>query len=99
LKLKGFQRQYLRSKAHHLKPKIQIGKNNINSGVINAINEAFNNNELIKIKLFSTQDKDDQISKITSQIDCSIVGDIGRILIAFKEFPEKQDRKIKLPYK
>ena len=99
MKLTGSHRHFLRSKAHHLKPKVQIGKNNINKGVINAINEAFNNNELIKIKLFSTKDKDGQISEITSQIDCSIVGDIGRILIAFKEFPKKEDRKIKLPNK
>jgi len=99
LKLKGFQRHFLRSKAHYLKPKVQIGKNNINEGVINAIKEAFNSNELIKIKLYSSQNKEEQISKITSQIECFIVGDIGKVLIAFKEFPEKEDRKIKLPNK
>ena len=49
--LKGYQRKYLRSLAHHLKPTVFIGKNELTEGVFNSINDAFSNQELIKIKI------------------------------------------------
>ena len=99
MKLKGFQRQYLRAKAHHLKPKIVIGKNYISDGVLNAIREVFHSEELIKIKLPDTKEKNKYISIISSSINCAVVWSIGKVLIAYKEFPEKELQKIKLPNK
>lgn len=40
MELRGKQKRFLRSQAHHLQPIFQIGKNGINDAVIVQINEA-----------------------------------------------------------
>ena len=51
MELRGKQKRFLRSQAHHLQPIFQIGKNGINDAVIVQINEALEKRELIKINL------------------------------------------------
>ena len=97
--LKGYQRKFLRSRAHHIKPTVFIGKNNLKPGVYNSINNAFTTNELIKIKIPSRDVATNIIEKITKSNKCSVVGSIGRILIAYKENEDPELRKIKLPTK
>ena len=64
MKLTSNQRKSLRAKAHHIKPQILIGKNEINKGVLNSIDESLNSNELIKIKFHE--------GKITDERKCRI---------------------------
>ena len=97
--LKGYQRKFLRSRAHHIKPTVFIGKNNLKPGVYNSINDAFTINELIKIKIPSRDVATNIIDKITKNNKCSVVGSIGRILIAYKKNEDPELRKIKLPKK
>ena len=49
-KINSHQCRYLKSKAHHLNPVIIIGKNGLNDGIIQSINNALTAQELIKIK-------------------------------------------------
>lgn len=51
LELKGKQRRYLKSLANQLKPAVFAGKEGVSSGLLAALEEAFNTRELIKIKL------------------------------------------------
>ena len=97
--LKGYQRKFLRSRAHHIKPTVFIGKNDLKPGVYNSINDAFSTNELIKIKIPSRDVANNIIEKITKKNKCNVVGSIGRILIAYKKNKEPELRKIKLPKK
>ena len=97
--LKGYQRKFLRSRAHHIKPTVFIGKNDLKPGVYNSINDAFTTNELIKIKIPSRDVANNMIEKISKEIKCIVVGSIGRILIAYKENEDPELRKIKLPKK
>ena len=99
MKLLGHQRKYLRSLAHHLKPKVVIGKHGINDGCISSIKDAFNTDEIIKIKIHENKNVDKQISYITDEVKCNIVGHIGKILIFYKENKTKELRKIILPIK
>ena len=48
------QRAYLKSLASNLNPIFQIGKSSITPEITEAIAEAFNNNELIKIAVLKT---------------------------------------------
>tara|TARA_Y100001960_G_C14622967_1_gene801642 strand:+ start:64 stop:366 length:303 start_codon:yes stop_codon:yes gene_type:complete len=98
-KLKGYQRKFLRSNAHHIKPTVFVGKNDLTSGVFNSINDAFSTNELIKIKIPSKDVSPSMIEKISMQNECHIVGSIGRVLIAYKMNKDPELRKIKLPNK
>ena len=99
MELKGYQRKYLRSIAHNLKPSVYVGKNDITEGVFKSINDSFNTNELIKIKLFTSGNKKIKSQIISDKIQCNIVGIIGKILIAYKENKDPELRKIILPNK
>ena len=98
-KLKGYQRKFLRSSAHHIKPKVFIGKNDLTSGVFKSITDAFSTNELIKIKIPSRDVADKLIDEISKHSECHIVGSIGRVLIAYKKNQNPELSKIKLPNK
>lgn len=98
--LKGWQKQYLRSQAHHLKPHVLIGKQGITDGLINAINTELDNHELIKIKFVDLKDEKKDITKeILEKVDCIVVGTIGNIVIVYKENEDEEKRKIKIPKK
>ena len=49
-KLSSSKRSYLKSEAHHLKPIILIGKKGLTDGAIEAINNALEAREIIKIQ-------------------------------------------------
>tara|TARA_B100001996_G_C18371888_1_gene481931 strand:+ start:74 stop:370 length:297 start_codon:yes stop_codon:yes gene_type:complete len=97
LDLSSKQRKYLRALAHDLKPKVYIGKNSINEGTINSINENLDAHELIKIKSHENKLSLDDLSDIKNQTNFSIVGNIGKTIIVYRENADKELRKIKLP--
>jgi len=99
MKLKGYQRKYLRSLAHDLKPTAFIGKNDLSTGVYSSIDDAFKNKELIKIKLFNKDNFDKLVSLLEDNCNCNIVGSVGKILIAYRKNIDPEKRKISLPYK
>src|SRR5690606_27751450 len=45
------QRSQLRSLAHHLKPILQIGKDGVTAAALDAVSQAFNTRELLKVKV------------------------------------------------
>ena len=95
--LSSKQRKYLRSLAHSLKPKVYIGKNSISEGILNSINENLDSDELIKIKSHENKLTSDDLSDIKKQIKLSIVGNIGKTIIVYRQNADKELRKIKLP--
>ena len=48
--LSSKQRKFLRSKAHHLKPVVIIGKADIGDYVIKTVDECLKSHELVKVK-------------------------------------------------
>tara|TARA_B100001029_G_C14940053_1_gene382689 strand:- start:92 stop:400 length:309 start_codon:yes stop_codon:yes gene_type:complete len=91
-------RSFLRSKAHHLEPVLQIGKKGLNASVLDAIDKALYDHELIKIKFREYKgEKDDLAEKIISLTSCSMVGKIGHTIILFRQNKNIDKRKINLP--
>ena len=99
MSLKGYQRKYLRSLAHHLSPTVFIGKNELTEGVFSSINDAFSKKELIKIKIHKKEKENYLIDEIVKMNKCVVVGSIGKILIVYKQNTNPELRKIKLPKK
>ena len=96
--LKGSQRKYLRSQAHHLKPLVIIGRNGINKQVIGSVDMALKDHELIKVKFGEFKDAKKEISaEIAQATKSEVVGIIGNIAILFRQHPELEKRKIKIP--
>lgn len=88
--LTGKQKRYLRSLAVNMKPVTQIGKDGVTDAVLESLNDAFNNKELIKINLLKTceDDKNAVAEEITSSIKCELVQIIGKTIVLYKRNKE-----------
>ena len=94
--LKGKQKRYLRSQAHHLDPIFQIGKNGLNNELKTAIREALDARELIKISLLQNTDEEAQevAQVLEDQLNLEVVQIIGRTIVLFKPSTKEKNRKI-----
>ena len=96
MELRGKQKRFLRSKAHHLQPIFQIGKNGINDAVLVKIAEALEKRELIKINLLQNTDEiaDDVAQVIEKNVHCDVVQIIGRVLVLYKPSSKEKYQRI-----
>jgi len=91
------QRAYLKSLASTLDPLFQIGKGSVTPEVIEAISEAFNNRELLKIAVLKNcMDDPRSIAEVVAERTRSqVVHVIGKKIVLYK--PDKKNPKIVLP--
>lgn len=91
------QRAYLKSLASNLGPIFQVGKASLTPEITEAILEAFNNNELIKIAVLKNcADDPREIAEIVGERTHSqVVQVIGKKFVLYKPF--KENPKIQLP--
>ena len=91
------QRAYLMSLASSLNPIFQIGKSSLTPEVTNAIGEAFNNRELIKISVLKNcfDDPREIAQMVAERTHSSVVQVIGKKIVLYKE--NKDNKKIELP--
>lgn len=90
------QRAYLKSLASNLNPVFQIGKASLTPEFTEAISEAFNTRELIKIAVLKNcADDPNEIAEIISERTHSqVVQVIGKKIVLYK--PDKKNPKIDL---
>jgi RNA-binding protein len=93
--LKGYQRNYLRGLAHHLKPILLVGHRGITDMVIKALQDALEQHELIKVKFIEEKSKEDKramVDRLLTGTQAQLVGMVGHTAILFKQNcnPEKQ---------
>lgn len=95
--LTGKQKSFLRSKAHHLQPLFQIGKNGLTESVIVQIEEALEAKELMKVSILQNcgEDKKEIAEKLSTREGMHIVQTIGSTIVLYKESEEK--KQIELP--
>lgn len=91
------QRAYLKSLASTLDPLFQIGKGSVTPEIIEAISEAFNNRELLKIAVLKNcMDDPRAIAEVVAERTRSqVVHVIGKKIVLYK--PDKKNPKIILP--
>lgn len=90
------QKQFLKTRAHALKPIILLGNNGLTEGVLAEIDLALDYHELIKIKV-PAEDREQKVlimDAIIRETKAEKVQVIGKILVLFR--PGK-DKKILLP--
>lgn len=97
MNLTGKQKRFLRSKAHHLTPIFQVGKDGVNDNMVKQVGEALEKRELIKISVLQNcmEDKDDVASALAKGADAAIVQIIGNTIVLYKESIE--NKVIELP--
>lgn len=91
------QRAYLKSLASVIDPILQIGKSSLTPEYIEAVREAFNTRELIKINVLKNclDDPKEMAQIIADRSGSQVVQVIGRKIILYK--PDKDKPKIVLP--
>ena len=91
------QRAYLKGLASTMDPLFQIGKGSVTPEVIEAIAEAFNNRELVKIAVLKNcMDDPRAIAEVVAERTRSqVVQVIGKKFVLYK--PDKKNPKIILP--
>lgn len=99
MSLNNKQIRFLRAQAHSLKPVVIIGGNGLTDGVINEINQALDDHELIKVRVNADdrEDKAAMIEKISSQTEATPVQTIGHIGIFYRK--NKKNPRIEIPEK
>lgn len=96
--LKGSQRKYLRAQAHHLKPLVIIGAKGVTDQLLGSVDLALKDHELIKVKFGEFKEAKKEISdEIAKATKSELVGLIGNIAIFFRQNPNPEKRKIKIP--
>ena len=97
--LSGAQRRYLRAQAHQLKPLVIIGKSGITDGVIEAVNEALDRHELIKVSTppDGAKLRNEMGQTLAEQTGSHVAQTIGRIVVLFRQ--KAKESAFKLPQK
>lgn len=97
MELNSRQRAYLKGLASTLDPIFQIGKGSLTPEVTEAIGEAFNKRELIKIAVLKNCfDDPKEIAQVLAERTRSqVVHVIGKKIVLYKE--NRDNKKIELP--
>jgi len=100
--LKSYQKKYLRGLAHDLKPIVFIGRKGITQTLLDSLNQALSDHELIKIKFIEFKEKEYKtqfVAEIEAKTGCMAAGIVGNMAIVFRRHPDAEKRKIILPKK
>lgn len=96
MELRGKQKRFLRSKAHHLQPIFQIGKGGISGPMLTQIGEALEKRELIKVSLLQNTDEiaTDVAHILADEVHCQVVQIIGRVLVLYRPSSKEKYQRI-----
>lgn len=95
--LTGKQRRYLRGLGNELTPVVMIGRNGLSGTVLRTLADAFNNAELVKVKLQDGFDgvRYDVAEELAKNVSAQLVHVLGKTILLYRRHLEKP--KIILP--
>ncbi|MCS6900432.1 MAG: ribosome assembly RNA-binding protein YhbY [Polyangiaceae bacterium] len=95
--LHGKAMRYLRSLGHELSPIVQIGKEGLTEGVVQATSRALLDHELIKVKVGTEapEGRKDTLATLAKSTTAELVQVLGRTGLLYKKHPESP--RIQLP--
>ena len=93
------QRAYLKGLAMTMDPILQIGKSSLTPEITQAVSEALEARELIKIHVLKNcaDDGKDLAAILAERTRSQVVQVIGKMIVLYKPAKEEKDRKIVLP--
>ena len=91
------QRSYLKSLASNINPIFQVGKASLTPELVNAVSEALEKRELIKLSVLKNcfDDPNELADTMAERTKSQVVQVIGKKIILYR--PAKKDPKIQLP--
>ncbi len=92
------QRKFLRSLAHHLDPIVLVGKQGVTDHLVASVDQALTAHELIKVRFNGHKDEKRALAEeIRERTGSEVAGILGHVAILYREHPEEEKRRIKLP--
>jgi RNA-binding protein len=79
-------RRYLRSRAHALRPVVQVGSEGLKDALCQAVSAALEDHELVKVKLgrgFSSP-RESAARELATLTDAHVVQVIGRMIVLYR---------------
>lgn len=94
MSLTNEQKKRYRSLGHSLKPIVTVAGKGLTESVINEINRALNDHELVKVKLAITdrESRKRATEDICKQTNASIIQEIGKVILIFREAKKPKGR-------
>lgn len=94
--LSGLQKRTLRAQAHDLKPIVMVGKLGISDMVVEAVNDALDQHELIKVSVPSEgrRERREMAALISVPTGSHVIQTIGHVVVLFRQ--RKHDSNFKL---
>jgi RNA-binding protein len=91
MSLTNAQRRYLRGLTHGINPVVMVGEKGLTDNVLEAIDEALDRHELIKIRLRTDRETRRSLSaEIERKFKAEPVHAIGQVACFFRRNPERQ---------
>lgn len=98
LELSSSHKKYLRGLAHELDALVLIGKAGVSDGLLDNLDQALDNHELVKVKFNDWKDEKKELSaQLADRLDACAVGTIGNVTIFFRPARDEKKRHIELP--
>lgn len=85
----GYQRKYLRGLAHDLKPIVQVGQAGATAAVVQAVDAALGDHELVKVRMREPEDKRALAAELAERTGAEACGLVGHTLILYRRHPDK----------
>jgi len=84
------QRKHLKTLAHHLKPVVTIAANGLSATVVNEVNRALADHELIKVKINAEerQQRSGLVEEMVRLTDAELVNLIGKTATLLRKNPK-----------
>ncbi|MBF0213289.1 MAG: ribosome assembly RNA-binding protein YhbY [Magnetococcales bacterium] len=96
--LSGFQRKFLRGQAHALQPVVWVGKDGLGETLLQEVDRALEDHELIKIKFNDHKERKADLSEeIARETRSTLAGMIGHVAIFYRPRAEVAKRVIVVP--
>ena len=96
--LDGYQRRYLRSLGHRLKPVVVVGKRGLSAELLSKVRAELAAHELIKVRFAEFKSERGPLAaEMAASCQSEVVGTVGNTALLFRAHDEPDKRRIRLP--
>lgn len=90
------QKKRLRGLAHGLSPVVSLGKQGATDAVIEQVDRALSDHELIKIRMLADrQERPAMLEQVVARTGAGVAGTIGGVAILYRQHPDPERRRVK----
>ncbi|MGM0431847.1 MAG: YhbY family RNA-binding protein [Spirochaetota bacterium] len=94
----SYTRNFLRKRAHDLKPVVMVGKSGLDQRVIQTLNDALFAHELVKVKFVDFKESRGVIARqMAEESQSELITVIGNIAVLYKEQEDPTQRRYHVP--